>query len=251
MKKHCFSLVLCISVLLFSLPNVAFLSPHGTPKRVLVFSKTKGYRHESIGAGKMALIKLGNENKFKVDTTEDANAFTDDNLKKYKAIVFLSTTGDVLNADQQKSLERYIQAGGGFVGIHAATDTEYDWPWYGELVGARFKSHPKQQEVLVIAQPIEKGWLRLTAPTPWKRFDELYNYSTISPTIHVLYKLDEKSYKGGENNGNHPIIWFHDVDGGRSFYTGFGHTKESYSDPIFLTQLLEGLNYAMGKKARK
>jgi len=216
-------------------------------KRILVFSKTKGYHHESIKAGKTAFIKLGEENKFKVDTTDDASVFSEDKLKNYGAVVFLSTTGDVLDQAQQNEFMRFIQAGGGFVGIHAAADTEYDWWWYGKLVGAYFKSHPHQQKANVLRQPAQEGWLNLKAPEPWERFDELYNYKKISPDIHVLFKLDEKSYEGGENDGDHPIIWFHDFDGGRSFYTGFGHPDESYKDPIFLGQLLDGLNYAIGK----
>ncbi len=216
-------------------------------KRLLVFSKTKGYRHESITAGKAALIKLGQENSFKVDTTEDASVFTEDKLKNYSAVVFLSTTGDVLNQFQQNEFMRFIQAGGGFVGIHAAADTEYDWWWYGKLLGAYFKSHPHQQKANVLRQPDQEGWLKLKAPEPWERFDELYNYKKISPDIHVLFKLDEKSYEGGENDGDHPIVWFHDFDGGRSFYTGFGHANESYTDSTFMNQLLDGINYAIGK----
>ncbi len=215
-------------------------------KRVLVFSKTKGYRHESIKAGKAALLKLGVDNKFKVDTTEDATFFNEDNLKKYSAVVFLSTTGDVLDQQQQNEFMRFIQAGGGFVGIHAAADTEYEWWWYGKLLGAYFKSHPEQQRVNVLKQPVKEGQLNLKSPEPWERFDELYNYKKISPDINVLYKLDESTYKGGENDGDHPIIWYHEFDGGRSFYTGFGHTNESYSDPIFMDQLLAGINYAIG-----
>ncbi|MBS1506399.1 MAG: ThuA domain-containing protein [Bacteroidetes bacterium] len=219
----------------------------GGEKRILVFSKTKGFRHESIAAGKAALIKLGQEKKIKVDTTEDAEVFTEEKLKNYSTVVFLSTTGDVLNHFQQNEFMRFIQAGGGYVGIHAAADTEYDWWWYGKLVGAYFKSHPHQQKVKVLAQPVKEGGLKLNAPEPWERFDELYNYKKISPDINVLFKLDEKSYEGGENDGDHPIIWYHDFDGGRSFYTGFGHTNESYQDPVFLDQLWTGLNYAIGE----
>jgi type 1 glutamine amidotransferase len=214
-------------------------------KRILVFSKTKGYRHESIGVGKLALMKLGKENNFEVDTTEDASVFNKENLNKYDAVIFLNTTGDVLNVDQQNAFMHYIQSGKGFLGIHSATDTEYDWPWYGKLVGAYFKSHPKQQTVKILKQPLKEGWPNLKSPEPWQRFDELYNYKDIYADIHVLFKLDETSYQGGENNGDHPIIWFHDFDGGRSFYTGFGHTKESYSDTIFLNQLVTALNYAI------
>ena len=113
---------------------------------VLVFFKTEGYHHESIAAGKAALLKMGAEKGFVVDTTDSADAFTEENLKKYNAVVFLSTTGDVLNQAQQNEFMRFIQAGGGYLGIHAATDTEYDWWWYGKLVGAYFLSHPEQQE---------------------------------------------------------------------------------------------------------
>ncbi|MGH7678303.1 MAG: ThuA domain-containing protein [Gemmatimonadaceae bacterium] len=116
-----------------------------TALRVLVFSKTAGYRHASIEPGIAAITRLGGENGFGVDATEDAGAFTDKNLARYQAVVFLSTTGDVLDASQQKSLERYIRAGGGWVGIHAATDTEYEWPWYGRL--AYFSSHPNDPNV--------------------------------------------------------------------------------------------------------
>ncbi len=215
-------------------------------KRILVFSETKGYRHESIKVGKEVIMKLGAANKIMVDTTEDSKAFAEENLKKYSAVIFLCTTGDVLNQQEQNEFMRFIQAGGGYVGIHAAADTEYDWWWYGKLVGAYFKSHPEQQKVKVLKQPVKEGWLSLNSPEPWERFDELYNYKKISPDINVLYKLDESSYKGGENDGDHPIIWYHDFDGGRSFYTGFGHTNESYSDPVFMDQLLAGINYAIG-----
>jgi cytochrome c len=242
MAKKLFPLLLVVSLA----GAVLFTSCSTKEKRILVFSKTKGFRHESIAAGKTALMKLGETNKFAVDTTEDADVFTEDKLKNYNAVVFLSTTGDVLNPYQQNEFMRFIQAGGGFVGIHAAADTEYDWWWYGKLLGAYFKSHPHQQKVNVLHQPVQEGWLKLNAPEPWQRFDELYNYKKISPDIHVLFKLDEKSYEGGENDGDHPIVWFHDFDGGRSFYTGFGHTNESYKDSVFLDQLTSGLNYAIG-----
>src|SRR5690606_7095846 len=116
-------------------------------RRVLVFSKTAGYRHESIAAGIAAIKKMGDEKGFLVDTTEDAHQFNEENLRNYHAIIFLNTTGDVLNKQQQNDFERFIQAGGGYVGIHAATDTEYNWPWYNGLVGAYFLSHPNNPNV--------------------------------------------------------------------------------------------------------
>lgn len=213
--------------------------------RVLVFSKTKGFRHQSIEAGKAALIKLGAEKGFAVDTTESADVFTEENLKKYRAVIFLSTTGDVLDQQQQNQFMRFIQSGGGYVGIHAAADTEYDWWWYGKLVGAYFKSHPQIQEAkFKKIKPFGEDNL----PDEWIRTDELYNYKKISDEITVLYNLDETSYKGGENGENHPIAWYHDFDGGRSFYTGLGHTDESFSEELFLSHLYQGIKYAIGEK---
>ncbi|MCW5912159.1 MAG: ThuA domain-containing protein [Cyclobacteriaceae bacterium] len=224
---------------------VLFYSCTQEPPRVLVFSKTKGFRHESIKAGKEALIKLGAEKGFGVDTTESADVFTEENLKKYRAVIFLSTTGDVLDQAQQNQFMRFIQAGGGYVGIHAAADTEYDWWWYGKLVGAYFKSHPQIQEAkFKKVKPFGEDHL----PDEWIRTDELYNYNKISDEIIVLYNLDESSYEGGENGDNHPIAWYHDFDGGRSFYTGMGHTNESFSDSLFLNHLYEGLKYAIGNR---
>ena len=214
--------------------------------RILVFSKTKGYRHESIEAGKEAISKLGLKNNFQVDTTENANAFTDENLKKYKAVVFLSTTGDVLSDHQQVDFQRFIQAGGGFMGIHAAADCEYDWLWYGKLVGAFFKSHPQTQEAIV--RKAKPDALTEGLPTEWKRTDEWYNYKTISPDINVLYWLDETSYKGGENGEKHPIAWYHEFDGGRAFYTGMGHVKESFTDSLYITHIEKGILYALGNQ---
>ncbi|WDF55333.1 ThuA domain-containing protein [Mucilaginibacter sp. KACC 22063] len=214
--------------------------------RVLVFSKTAGYHHKSIGPGMVAIAKLGAENNFDVDTTTDASKFTTDNLKQYAAVIFLSTTGDVLNDTQQDAFKQYIEAGHGFVGVHAATDTEYDWPWYGNLVGAYFKSHPAQQEATF--NVVDRKFIATKhLPAVWKRFDELYNFKWLAPDLHVLITIDEKTYKGGENGDNHPMSWYHDYDGGRAFYTELGHTDESYQDPLYLKHLLGGIKYAMGK----
>jgi type 1 glutamine amidotransferase len=194
-----------------------------------------------------AIIKLGQENNFDVDTTTNSAKFTTENLKQYAAVIFLSTTGDVLNDEQQKAFEQYIHSGGGFVGVHAATDTEYGWPWYGDLVGAYFKSHPKQQEATL--HVIDRNFIATKhLPEEWKRFDEWYNYKYIAKGLHVLITIDEKSYTGGENGDNHPMSWYHDYDGGRAFYTELGHTNESYADPLYLKHLLGGIQYAIGKR---
>ena len=212
--------------------------------KVLVFSRTKGFRHKSIGVGKLAIMQLGKENGFAVDTTEDATKINEDNLKQYSAVIWLSTTGNVLDDAQQVAFQRYIQAGGGYVGIHAAADTEYDWPWYNQLAGAWFLSHPKQQDADI--EIVDKNHPSTKMlPDRWKRFDEWYNYKNISPDIKVLGKLDEKTYEGGKNGDNHPFIWYHDFDGGKAFYTGAGHTDESYADPMFLQHILGGIKSVM------
>ncbi len=213
--------------------------------RVLVFSKTTGYRHSSIVPGKLALQNLGIQNGFDVDTTENADVFNDNDLKKYSTVIFLLTTGDVLNINQEVALERFVQSGGGFVGIHSAADTEYDWGWYGDLNGAWFESHPEVQKASIQVADNSSDATKQLPPT-WIRTDEWYNYKKVSNDIKVLLKMDEKTYKGGSMGDNHPIAWYHEFDGGRSFYTGLGHTEESYSDSLFLKHILGGIQYAIG-----
>ena len=225
-------------------PTMASVDKPMALNRVLVFSRTKGYRHGSIPAGKQAIMKLGQENGFAVDTTENADKFTEANLKQYSAVVWLSTTGNALDDAQQAAFERYIQAGGGYVGIHAAADTEYDWPWYNQLVGGYFLHHPKQQNAEI--QIIDKTHPSTKMlPDRWKRFDEWYSYKSIAKDIKVLGKLDEKTYEGGKNGDDHPFIWHRDFDGGKAFYTGGGHTDESYTDALFLQHILGGIKSVM------
>lgn len=216
--------------------------------RVLVFSKTAGYRHSSIPNGVAAIRTLGRDNGFAVDTTEDAGAFTQKNLARYSAVVFLNTTGDVLNAAQQDVFERFIQAGGGYVGVHAATDTEYDWPWYGRLAGAYFNGHPNNPNVRQGSYRVLDTTHGSTQglPARFDREDEFYNFKSIDPTIHVLVEIDETSYQGGTNGEHHPMSWYHDFDGGRAWYTNMGHTEATYSEPLFLQHLRGGLRYAIG-----
>jgi len=240
-----FTIALLLSVLMFQSCNTR----SGTP-RILVFTKTAGFVHESIGPGKLAIMKLGQENKFLVDTTSNADYFTEDSLKNYAAVVFLSTTGNVLNQYQEAEFERYIQAGGGFAGIHAATDTEYDWGWYGRMVGGYFQSHPPgvHEANLNVIDANHGSTKHLK--NPWKRTDEWYNFKKLNPEVNVLLKIDETSYKGGENGDNHPMSWYHAYDGGRAWYTALGHTNESYSEPDFLKHILGGIQYAIGKNRK-
>lgn len=216
--------------------------------RVLLFCKPGYWTHESIPAGIAAITKLGNENNFAVDTTTNAEWFNEDSLKNYSAVIFLNTTDNtdnLLNNYQQADFERYIQSGGGFAGIHAASDAGYQWGWYSRLVGANFKSHPEQQQAtLRIADQNDISTKDL--PNPWTRKDEWYNFKNLNTDVHVLISIDEKSYKGGENGENHPISWYHEYDGGRAWYTALGHTIESYSEQNFLKHILGGIKYAIG-----
>ncbi|MEV4373957.1 ThuA domain-containing protein, partial [Nonomuraea sp. NPDC049637] len=215
--------------------------------KVLVFSKTTGFRHDAIPEGIAAVQKLGQDNNFAVDTTEDGAQFTDENLAQYQAVVFMSTTGDPLGTQEQKdAFQRYIQKGGGFVGVHAAADSGYNWAWYGKLVGAYFKQHPAiQQATVKVEDPAHPSTKDL--PTTWTRTDEWYDYQA-NPrnTVHVLTSLEEKSYTGGTMGADHPNTWCQDFDGGRSWYTGLGHLKENYTEPNFLKLLLGGIQTAAG-----
>lgn len=218
------------------------------PYRVLAFTRTKEYRHDSIPDAVAALQALGAEHGFAVDHTEDTSVFADQQLASYQAVAFLLTTGDILGAEQQATFERYIRAGGGYLGIHSACDTEYDWPWYGQLVGAYFKHHPEIQPATIW---LENRCHPSTAALPerWERTDEWYDFRTNPRAqVNVLARLDESTYAGGGMGSDHPIAWWHDFDGGRAWYTAGGHTAESYREPLFLRHLLGGIEYAIGDR---
>ena len=220
--------------------------PAEVSRRVLVFSKTTGFRHDSIPDGIAAIRRLGTERGFAVEATEDSSVFGDAQLAAYAAVVFLCTTGDVLDETQQAAFQRYIEKGRGFVGVHSAADTEYDWGWYGGLVGAYFQSHPAVQPATIrIADPVHPSTRGL--PVLWNRADEWYNFrANPRGRVHVLAVLDEATYSGGEMGDDHPIAWCQFYDGGRAWYTALGHTRESYSEPLFLEHLLGGIQFAAG-----
>jgi type 1 glutamine amidotransferase len=219
-------------------------TPHA-PFRILVFSRTTGYRHASIPVGITALQVLGAYNNFAVDATEDPGAFNDANLARFQVVVFLMTTGEVLADSQQAAFERYIRAGHGFVGVHSASDTEYGWPWYHALLGATFDSHPAiQQATVIVVDPSQPSTREL--PNPWVRTDEWYNFTAQPASVTVLTRVDETTYTGGKMGTTHPISWQHTYDGGRAWYTAMGHTGCSYSERAFLDQLLGGVTWAAG-----
>ena len=246
MKKTIHFALKNIALFCFLLVILASCSNKRSSKpTILVFFKTGGYYHESIPTGVKAIQDLGAKNGFNVDTTTNANKFAEDSLKKYASIVFLSSTLELLAGNQEIALERYIQAGGGFVGIHAAADAEYDWNWYVKMIGASFKSHPANQEATLIIN--DKNHPSTDSlPATWTRTDEWYNFKNLNPDVKVLISIDEKSYQGGENGDKHPMAWYHNFDGGRVFYTELGHTNESFSEPLYLKHILGGIQYAMG-----
>ncbi|XCF06588.1 ThuA domain-containing protein [Tamlana crocina] len=232
-----------MKTILFLLLSVMVLSCKA-PESVLVFSKTEGFRHKSIETGVEVIRQLGKENKFKVTHTEDSNVFSNEGLKDFDAIVFLSTTGNVFSAAQEQAFKTYINNGGSFMGVHSATNTEYNWPWYGKLVGAYFLDHPKHCEAHVhVEDAAHQSTKHLKSP--WVLYDEWYNYRDMSPDLKVLLTVDESSYVGGKHGDYHPIAWYGEYDGGRMFYTGLGHTIEIYSNPEFKQHVLGGIFYCL------
>ncbi len=211
------------------------------PSRILVMSKTAGFRHGSIDAGVKSLQRLGERHGFAVDVTEDAGVFTAQRLAAYEVVVFNNTTGDILDRTQEAAFEAYIRSGGGFVGIHAATDTEYDWAWYGKLVGARFKGHgPVQPATLQPDDRTHPSTRHL--PSSWTRADEWYTFYDMVPDLHVLIRLREP------DGSARPIAWCREFDGGRTWYTAEGHTNETFTEPLFVEHLLGRIRWAMGPR---
>ncbi|MDA1027725.1 MAG: ThuA domain-containing protein [Bacteroidetes bacterium] len=216
-------------------------------ERVLVFSMTQGYRHDSIEDGKRAIMSLGLEHGFEVDSTENPAIFTDEGLAPYSAVIFLSTTGNVLDDAQQIAFQRFVQGGGGYVGVHAASDTEYEWPWYGQLVGGYFVNHPAIQEAKLIVEDTNDA-STAHLPQTWMHSDEWYNHRMVRDELQVLVSIDKTSYNVGDDTSEgttHPVSWKQEFDGGRSFYTNMGHRAETWVDANFLKHLLEGIRWAM------
>jgi type 1 glutamine amidotransferase len=239
MRTNILSILLTINVLF------AFAQE----KRILVFSKTGKYHHESIPDGIKAIKKLGREHHFEVDTTTDSTYFKEVNLKKYAAVVFLNTSGNVLDTVEKTDFRRYIEAGGGYMGIHCASSTEKNWTWYGQLVGAVFTDHPEPQDgVINVVDRTNPATKQLPARWPWK--DEWYNFRKVPNNVHVLLTADETSYKGGKNGTHHPLAWYHAFDGGRAFYTALGHFPEAYVNPLYVQHILAGIKYAIGNKIK-
>ena len=220
------------------------------PLNVLVFSKTMGYRHESISSGIKMLYDQSQKQAWVITATEDASLFSDSFLAGFDVAVFLNPSEDGLDEIQQSAFQKFIRSGKGFVGIHSSADFEYDWPWYEKLNGALFKLHPPSQVGTIIIEntghPAMKPFKNMKSYTT---YDEWYTFKT-NPreNVNVLATLDESSIKKYDNDdwkmGDHPIIWWHEFEGSRSFYTGFGHTHESFQNPLIVEHISEAINWA-------
>ena len=220
-------------------------APAGT--RVLVFSRTTGYRHASIPTAVREIRALGREFGFEVEHTEDQTLFTDTNLKRFSEVVFLSNTQKVLDSAGRAAFQRFVRGGGGYVGIHASSNAELDWPWYGDLMGARFEQHPKVQTGTVLVEDSTHLSTKCL-PAKWIRPDEWYNFkSRPAADFRVLLTVDEKSYEGGRMGEKHPLAWYHEFEGGRAWYSALGHFDEHYTDPVFRSHILGGMLWAMRK----
>ena len=177
--------------------------------------------------------------------SEDPELFDDATLAGFAVVAFVNTTGPILDAPQRAAFERYVRAGGGFLGVHAAADTGQDWPWYGELVGAWFESHPPGLQATQVR--FEPG-RALPGFAHWPIADELYNYQrNPRPRVEVIATVDERLYADGTMGDDHPIAWCHARFGGRAWYTGLGHDRSVYADPAFRAHLLRGLRHAAGQ----
>jgi type 1 glutamine amidotransferase len=244
---------LVLRINLLSLLLLASSAVYSQQFKVLLFTKTEGFHHESIHEGVTAVRQLASRNNFTVDWQDNGSVFNDKALANYAAVIFLNTTGNILNDEQQAACEKFIKSGKGFVGIHSAADTEYDWPWYTKMIGMMFRIHPQQQTAyLKVEDSNFPGMERFPKKLLWT--DEWYEYGELKATdLHFLVSVDEKSYdpniQWGEKSGKgmgrfHPIAWYHNYDSGRAFYTGLGHIPLIYTDPTFLDHLYGGIYWA-------
>ena len=247
------SLLVFILFVVFSLTLTAQLKN----KHVLIFTKNgKGYVHENIPASIAALQKLGIENGFTTDTTTNSALFNDANLKKYDAIIFSNTNNDVFDTEEQRvAFMRYIQAGGGFMGIHSASGTERKWKWFKLMLGATFLRHPPLQPFTVHILDKKHSAVKKLSPQ-WETKDECYYFKEINSSIKVLLVSDISTIKEADSSKNvnpdvfgnrYPAAWCQEFEGGKIFYTSLGHNKEDYSNAIYLAHILEGLKWVTNK----
>lgn len=215
-------------------------------ERVLIFTKTEGFRHKSIPKGIETVTKILKAENISTVHSEDSNYFIADSLRQFDAVIFLNTTGNLFNEEQKAAFQDFIRSGKGYVGIHAASDTEFEWPWYGELVGGYFTKHPAVQEAKIDVVDRTHSSTKHLQEVWWHK-DEWYDFRDIQPGLHIVMMLDEQSYEGGTMGKYHPIAWYREFDGGRTFYTGLGHTDESFDVPDFQQHIVGGVKYVLGR----
>nr|WP_223183067.1 MULTISPECIES: ThuA domain-containing protein [unclassified Streptomyces] len=209
----------------------------------MIYTRTAGYRHESIPDGAAALAELAAELGLTSEITDDPDVFTPGRLADRAAVALVSTTGNVLTPEGRAAFEAYLRGGGALLAVHAAANAEPDWPFYGELLGTRFAGHPEIQPGRVL---VDDRAHPATAPLPerWQWTDEWYDF-TAAPTgpVRVLARADETSYRGGTHGADHPLVWCRDIDRGRVFFTALGHAPETYRVPLFRAHLRGALEW--------
>jgi type 1 glutamine amidotransferase len=235
-----------------SLNGAASAAPQA---RVLIYSGSTGYRHESIPAAVAAIKGIGEKAGYGVDTSEDPEVFTADNLAKYQVLVLVSNTTDPKKPESEwfvgprrDALQGFLEAGKGVIGVHAAADSHYHWGWYGQMIGGYFERHPKgtPRGTLTVVDAKHPATAKL--PKTIERNDEWYYYKDFDPTMRVLVTIDPKSIGDGEADVNpNPLVWCHEFGGGRVFYSALGHTDESWSEPYLVDLMSGALRYAAGR----
>ncbi|MFQ3677805.1 MAG: ThuA domain-containing protein [Fimbriimonadaceae bacterium] len=223
---------------------LAIGSQSAEPLTVLVFTKTAGFRHDSIAAGVESFRRMASERGMRVEFTEDAGAFRADVLRRFRVVVFLNTSGDVLGPAQQSAFETWFRAGRGFVGIHAASDTEYEWPWYGRMLGAYFQSHPPGVHRATVTVERREHPIVSHLPRRFVHTDEWYDFrDNPRARVTVLATVNNRDYPGSTMGTDHPIVWCQEFEGSRSFYSAFGHTDETFRDPRIFEMHWRALNW--------
>ncbi len=219
--------------------------------RVLAFSQVEpGIYHHLSNLDGIALIeKLGKQRGWSVDVTHDSGSFNEERLTQYDVVAFINSTGNILNENEEAAFEKFVQNGGGYVGTHSAADTEHGWEWYGKMIGGYFKSHPTVDQVATTHLENKDhpalAHVQETVPILEEWYDYTANVRGMSG-VTVLMTVDESTYEGGITGDDHPITWAHEYDGGRAFYTGFGHHFQK--DHPFLSELLiGGVEWAAGR----
>jgi type 1 glutamine amidotransferase len=254
MFKHLLPSVLFVLLVLMIIPVITRADGKLKNSRVLVYTKNgKGYVHDNIASAVTCVQELGKANAFTVDVSDDPGVFTEANLQKYQLLIFTSTNNDVFDTDDQRvAFRRYIEAGGGFVGVHSVTGTERNWKWFKQMLGETFSWHAKGQVFrLKNIDPTHPSMKDV--PATWDRHDECYFGKELYPGMKVLMVHELSSLQKDQtdliekNKGSfadyYPAVWYQQFEGGNIWVTTLGHSKESYQDPVYKNHLLQGIRY--------